>query len=387
MQAELARLPDSQEVQAPLSADVRRQCYKCFKNQYPNKYIDFLETWKETEELVEVGAMVAQHQQLFNKSVKNFNHLISFSSLSKAHAIEGSYILAGRVINQDSSLGHAFTTPGAEGFFLSRCQADTGEIIGHFKAHIYNKVSLDGVTKFFKSTTEAAKEIVAGKGKGKQRTVDDKKDQSNEDISFGLKFASQKLFPWKALLGQLATNTLVMYNWPVDVVFPGEDHHSKGSGKGILDLTLAECSKLIAALTDASSSKLYIFHLPKMKVALIELQAPVIISTPPSHDLKLSKGKHLFANRTIDYLGPNRLSNPSATRIKRAKTQRAASVDVDKGASDINESDVEEVPRKPSNSTTTSGTNFLSIFPPQWPFRVVVKTMSNSGHPSGRKIG
>lgn len=133
--------------------------------------------------------------------------------------------------------------------------------------------------------------------------------------SFGLKFTSQKLFPWKALPGQLATNTLVMYsNWPVDVVFPGEDRH----GKGILDLTLAECSKLITALTDASSSKLYIRHLPKMVLfsycpmdvnvvtpALIKLQAPVIISTLPSHNLKLSKGKHLFANCTIDYLGPN----------------------------------------------------------------------------------
>ncbi|KIM50842.1 hypothetical protein SCLCIDRAFT_84972, partial [Scleroderma citrinum Foug A] len=273
------------------------QCYKCFKNWYPNKYIDFLETWKETKELVDVGATVSQCQQLFNKSVKNLDHL--FSSLSKAHAIKGSYILAGRIINQDGSLGHAFTTAGAEGFFLSWCRADTGEIIGHFKAHIYNKVSLDGVTKFFKSTTEAAKEIVAGEGKGKQCTVDDKKDQSNEDISFGLKFASQKLFPWKALLGQLATNMLVMYNWPVDVVFPGEDC----CGKGISDLTLAECSKLIAALTNASSSMLYICHLPKMKVALIESQAPVIISTLPSHDSKLLKGKHLFANHTIDYLG------------------------------------------------------------------------------------
>lgn len=45
-----------------------------------------------------------------------------------------------------------------------------------------NKVSLDGVTKFFESTTEAAKEIVADKGKGKQHAIDDKKDQSNKDV-------------------------------------------------------------------------------------------------------------------------------------------------------------------------------------------------------------
>ena len=72
------------------------------------------------------------------------------------------------------------------------------------------------------------------------------------------------------------------------------------------------------------------------------------------------------------------MSNPSATCIKRAKTQRAAHVDVNKGALDINESDIEEVPRgKPSNSTTTSGTNLLSVFPPQQPFRVVKRATSS----------
>jgi len=41
--------------------------------------------------------------------------LLQFSGLSKAHGIEGIYILAGKVINQDGGLGHAFITPGAEG--------------------------------------------------------------------------------------------------------------------------------------------------------------------------------------------------------------------------------------------------------------------------------
>ena len=83
--------------------------------------------------------------------------------------------------------------------------------------------------------------------------------------SFGLKFASQKLFPWKSLPGQLVSNMLVMYNWPADVIFPGEERRGKGSSKGISDLTLAECSKLIGALTDTSSNRLSIQYVPKMK--------------------------------------------------------------------------------------------------------------------------
>jgi len=43
-------------------------------------------------------------------------------------------------------------------------------------------VSLDGVTEAFESTAEAATEIVTEGGKGKQRAVDDKKDQSDNDI-------------------------------------------------------------------------------------------------------------------------------------------------------------------------------------------------------------
>jgi len=83
--------------------------------------------------------------------------------------------------------------------------------------------------------------------------------------SFGFKLSSQKLFPWKSLLSHLASHALVLKNWPVDILFPGEEHRGKGSGKGISDLTLPECSKLVAALTDTSDSKLYLEHIPNMK--------------------------------------------------------------------------------------------------------------------------
>jgi len=54
-------------------------------------------------------------------------------------------------------------------------------------------------------------------------------------------------------------------NWPVDVIFPGEERHGKGSGKGISDLTRPECVKLVAALTDTSDNKIHIRHVPNMK--------------------------------------------------------------------------------------------------------------------------
>jgi len=44
-----------------------------------------------------------------------------------------------------------------------------------------NRVSLDGITEAFESSADAAKEV-AEEGKGKQRAVNDKKDQSDDDV-------------------------------------------------------------------------------------------------------------------------------------------------------------------------------------------------------------
>ncbi|KAI5987337.1 hypothetical protein F5J12DRAFT_898537 [Pisolithus orientalis] len=147
---------------------------------YSENYIDILETWKESEELQDLGGTVTQHQQLFNKSMKDLDHI--FSRLSKVHGIKGVYMLAGKIVNQDVGLAHPFTTAGAEGFFHSHCHVDTDEIIGHFKAHIYNKVSLDSLAEVFEDHTKEAKEVVACGGKGKQCAVNVKKDQSDDEV-------------------------------------------------------------------------------------------------------------------------------------------------------------------------------------------------------------
>jgi len=54
-------------------------------------------------------------------------------------------------------------------------------------------------------------------------------------------------------------------NCHVADVFPGEERRSKASAKGISDLTLAECSKLVAALTDTGDDRLHLEHVPNKK--------------------------------------------------------------------------------------------------------------------------
>ncbi|KIO00404.1 hypothetical protein M404DRAFT_29553 [Pisolithus tinctorius Marx 270] len=370
MRTELAWLPAPEVVQGTPSVDMRKACYSCFKAEFPDTYVDILETWKEAEELEDIGG--------------------TFAALSKSHAFEGCYILAGRVVNQDAGLAHVFTTPGADGFFPSWCRADTHEIIGHFKAHIYNKVSLDSVTEAFGGTDDVDTEVVVEKGKGKQcaitmdtevfaekgkqQPVNEKNDKSNNDDevkficsdhecvkqllrkhikSFGFKWASQKLFPWKSLLNHLAGSALVLMNWLADVIFPGEECRRKGNRKGISDLTLTDCSKLVAALEDQSTNRLHLQCFPKLKEALLSSKKPVIINAPPSHDSNLMRGKHVFVNSTVDYLGPSRLPNIATTCVRRNKTKKRAWFEVDEMEGLGNSDGVEEVSadKKPSSST------------------------------------
>jgi len=114
-------------------------------------------------------------------------------------------------------------------------------------------------------------------------------------------------------------------------------------------------------------------------VALIASKTPVIISAPPAHDSQISKGKHMYCNLAVDYLGPNRLPNLSATHVKKTKSKMAAPIDVDREESGTNDSNsVEEVSKNQHpKSTAASGTKLVSVFPPSRPFRLA-KTATTS---------
>ena len=77
-ETELARLPGLSVEETPSRADVNK-CYECFKADYPETYIEILETWKESQEAEKRGGTVAQRQQLFNKTVKNLDRTVSLS--------------------------------------------------------------------------------------------------------------------------------------------------------------------------------------------------------------------------------------------------------------------------------------------------------------------
>ena len=74
---------------------------------------------------------------------------------------------------------------------------------------------------------------------------------------------------------------MVCHNFPDSVPFPGEEcQHSKASSKGISDLSVIDCSVLIATFNDSLRDRLYFKHDPKLiGMFLVELlHSAVLIS-------------------------------------------------------------------------------------------------------------
>ena len=75
---ELAQIPDCNVEGTPSRLDIKK-CYERFKVNYPEEYIEILETWKESQEAENMGGTVVQCHHLFNKAVKNLDCTVSIS--------------------------------------------------------------------------------------------------------------------------------------------------------------------------------------------------------------------------------------------------------------------------------------------------------------------
>ena len=107
---------------------IRKRCYELFKIQYPDTWQGILLKFEESTQYTEARRTFGQWQQMFNRLTKQFTQSVSiyvqasrvlliilkFAALSKAHGIEAAFIMAGSIVNQDASLGYAYTTPGVE---------------------------------------------------------------------------------------------------------------------------------------------------------------------------------------------------------------------------------------------------------------------------------
>ncbi|KAG6373007.1 hypothetical protein JVT61DRAFT_7058 [Boletus reticuloceps] len=373
---ELARLGDIDLTALTPSVHTIKNCYKQFQQEYPDTWQNILSTFEAVDHSAEGGKSLAHRQALFLRLSKHYCQV--FTGISKAHGFETAFVMAGSVVHQDGGNGAVYVSPGAVNFWLERCRADDNEILAHFKAHIYNRGSLDNVTLAFDGLpgealsaagvgAETSKTITKNTDNGDEAEiieVGEREDHSLLRSAFvqaltkvGCQWASRKLFPWKGLPSKLASSGVVCHNFPDSVPFPGEDRHrSKGGSKGISDLSLTECSILIAAFNKPSKEGLYFEQKPKGIADPRARRFPVIIGAAPEYDSPHQFGKQMFADGSIDRKGLPRPPNTAATCIKKKKSTvsrskgkgKAVAPPATSAAWSLSESDdIQEIPALP----------------------------------------
>ncbi|KAG2341919.1 hypothetical protein BDR05DRAFT_414096 [Suillus weaverae] len=131
---------------------IRTKCYDLFKEAFPDKYKDILSVHDEVKMLSASPQTVSQRGQEFQKY---YRRMFSIADGAAAKfGFETAMVICGKIVNQDASLGQVHTTPGAAEFWSMRCRADDDTIIGHLKAHVYNKTSLTVVEGAFDDLPE-----------------------------------------------------------------------------------------------------------------------------------------------------------------------------------------------------------------------------------------
>ncbi|KAG2738615.1 hypothetical protein P692DRAFT_20758073, partial [Suillus brevipes Sb2] len=133
-QAELARIGREVPPGDLTGATVRKQCYESFKDTYPDSYQDLLLMHEEASLLGSTPQTIAQRGQGFQKHYRRVIQILESASIKSG--FEAAVVLCGKVVNEDGLLGYSYNTPGAAGFWETRCRASDDAIIGHLKAHV-----------------------------------------------------------------------------------------------------------------------------------------------------------------------------------------------------------------------------------------------------------
>ncbi|KAG1864822.1 hypothetical protein F4604DRAFT_1905288 [Suillus subluteus] len=291
------------------SATMRTQCYDKFKEAYPDSYQDLLLMHEEASLLGSSPQTIAQQctgiPETLPKSHPDcavFSLELFSNSASIKSGFEAAIVLCGKVVNEDGSLGHSYNTPGAAGFWETRCRASDDAIIGHLKAHVYNGSSLAAVPE---GRDDAYKWV--------------KLELIKQVAQLGGKCAWDKNFPWKSMSSALADANLCIRGYPAHkCLLPGEAHNENSRNKGIRALTQKEI------MVDKAN-----------RGAVMASERPVITGIAPPSDWPHAGARRLFVNGDTDYHGPAPLKPSSAaTKVKKAEKAPKASADNDDSDND-----------------------------------------------------
>ncbi|KAG1843040.1 hypothetical protein F4604DRAFT_1689634 [Suillus subluteus] len=362
------------------SATVRTQCYDKFKEAYPDSYQDLLSMHEEAALLGSSTQTIAQRRQGFQKHYRRVIQILE--SASAKSGFEAAIVLCGKVVNEDGSLGHSYCTPGAAGFWQTRCRASDDAIIGHIKAHVYNISSLAAVDEVFHDDAHSnplTPHSTSNDGRDQSQAPEGRDDGLKwvklelikQVAQLGGKCAWDKNFPWKGMSSALADANLCIRGYPAHkCLLPGEAHNENSKNKGIGALTQKEIAVLVEAL---KSGTMQVVKVDKAhRASVMASERPVITGIAPPSDCPHAGARRLFINGDTDYHGPARLKpSNAATKVKKADKVTKASPPPDDSDSNADSDDYH--PAVPAVRKFRKPTMRVEVVapPPSRPFKVV----------------
>ncbi|KAG1845931.1 hypothetical protein C8R48DRAFT_779676 [Suillus tomentosus] len=311
---------------------------KAFRVAFPDSWQEILETFEQVEVRSVGPQTVSQRTQEFSKIWRKV--VSTVDTAAAKHGFEAVFIICGKVVNQDASLGYIHETPGAESFWQTRCRTDEDAMIGHLKAHVYNLVSLAVVEDTYPEGAPSINEDELPPKRKSAKVSADAPDAMKVDpdalevsdigdwqlqvdvlqcIKGGITALFKELggkltvrsgnFPWKKLRSDLDRQGFIIEGYPEDILMPGETRSTNARSKGINDLDKREQIILAEALKSGTLAIKRGPTGPEVK----DNSRPVIIGeAPPPHSIHLH-GRRLLANGVMDREGPSRLRLSAAT--------------------------------------------------------------------------
>ncbi|KAF8124774.1 hypothetical protein EV363DRAFT_1104085, partial [Boletus edulis] len=109
-------------------------------------------------------------------------------------------------------------------------------------------------------------------------------------------------FPWKTLLGFLASNGLVIEGYPYGILMPGQRRNEATRTKGINDLSLPDKRQLIRHMQDKVLTVRRVRDIHEHR-ALQGNNSPVVTEEAPPASAPDAYGRRMFSNGQVDRKG------------------------------------------------------------------------------------
>ncbi|KAG0705800.1 hypothetical protein DFH29DRAFT_996454 [Suillus ampliporus] len=240
-------------------------------------------------------------------------------SCSARFGFEAAIVLCGKVVNEDGSLGHSYSTPGAAGFWEMRCRASDDVIIGHLKAHVYNTTLLSAVEEAFPETEDDSREKLTPSLANDVDQPSDVQEITKQAAKFHCTINSGKIFPWKLMPAALVEANLRIEGYPAHkCILPGKAHSKNALNKGIGALMQKEIATLVDSL---KAGTMRITQFPKEdRSAVTASEKAIIEGEAPPPEWPHHGARRLFLDGHTDHNGlPHLKPSTATTKVKKGK--------------------------------------------------------------------